>query len=135
MDFNIFFVTGNLGNDVTFKSENNTFWASFSVGSNYAIDSNVVEWSNIVARGDLAKMVRDSLKKGDKVFVQGRKVTRSFVNSVGAKEYRTDIFAISVYRLQELKNQNQAFSNQKLEKSFQKPEKPDFHSLADSLNF
>ncbi len=51
------------------------------------------EWHNIVAYGRLAEIVRDYVKKGHKLFIEGRITTRNWDDKehAGRKVYRTEI--------------------------------------------
>ena len=51
------------------------------------------EWHNIVAYARLAEIVRDYVKKGSKLFVEGRLTTRNWDDKEhpGRKVYRTEI--------------------------------------------
>jgi single-strand DNA-binding protein len=50
------------------------------------------EWHNITAYGKLAEIVRDYVKKGSKLYVEGRLTTRSWDDKdSGKKVYRTEI--------------------------------------------
>ncbi len=50
------------------------------------------EWHNITAYGKLAEIVRDYVKKGNKLYVEGRLTTRSWDDKdSGKKVYRTEI--------------------------------------------
>jgi single-strand DNA-binding protein len=50
------------------------------------------EWHNLVAFTRLAEIVRDYVKKGSKLFVEGKIQTRSWDDKeTGAKRYRTEI--------------------------------------------
>lgn len=50
------------------------------------------EWHNVVAYGKLADIVRDYVKKGNKLYVEGRLTTRSWDDKdSGKKVYRTEI--------------------------------------------
>jgi single-strand DNA-binding protein len=50
------------------------------------------EWHNLVAFGRTAEIVRDYVKKGSKLFVEGRIQTRSWEDKdTKAKRYRTEI--------------------------------------------
>lgn len=51
------------------------------------------EFHNIVAWGRLAETCQQYLKKGMKVYVDGRLQTRSWEDQTGAKKYRTEIIA------------------------------------------
>ncbi len=50
------------------------------------------EWHNLVAFGRTAEIVRDYVKKGSKLFIEGKIQTRSWDDKeTGAKRYRTEI--------------------------------------------
>ncbi len=50
------------------------------------------EWHNLVAFSRLAEIVRDYVKKGTKLYVEGKIQTRSWDDKeTGAKRYRTEI--------------------------------------------
>ena len=50
-----------------------------------------VEYHNIVAWGRLAEICGQYLKKGNKVFIEGRLQTRDWEGQDGVKRYRTEI--------------------------------------------
>lgn len=49
------------------------------------------EFHNLVAWGKLAQTVSSYLKKGSKVYVEGRLQTRSWEDQTGVKKYRTEV--------------------------------------------
>jgi single-strand DNA-binding protein len=49
------------------------------------------EWHNLVAFKRTAEIVRDYVKKGSKLYVEGRIQTRSWDDKEGAKHYKTEI--------------------------------------------
>lgn len=51
------------------------------------------EFHNVVCWGKLAELAGQLLKKGTKVFFEGRLQTRSWDDDSGAKHYRTEIVA------------------------------------------
>ena len=79
--------------------------ATFSVATNFTwTDANgqrqeKVEFHNIVAWRKLAEIVAQFLKKGSKVFVEGRLQTREWEGEDGVKRYRTEIVADNVIML------------------------------------
>jgi single-strand DNA-binding protein len=91
---------GNLGKDPEIK-----FLPSGQAVANFSIattdrfkDKNSnewqdrTEWHNIVAYGRTAEIVRDYVKKGNKLYVEGRLTTRSWDDKdSGKKIYRTEI--------------------------------------------
>lgn len=52
-----------------------------------------VEFHNVVCWGRLAEIVGQYLRKGNKVYFEGRLQTRSWENDQGVKQYRTEIVA------------------------------------------
>ncbi|MFA6098005.1 MAG: single-stranded DNA-binding protein [Patescibacteria group bacterium] len=58
-----------------------------------------VEFHNIVAWRKLADIVGQYLKKGSKVFIEGRLQTRTWDDQSGVKRYRTEIIASNMIML------------------------------------
>ncbi len=55
------------------------------------------EWHNLVAYGKLAEIVRDYVKKGSKLYVEGRLTTRSWDDKdTNKKVYRTEIVILDL---------------------------------------
>lgn len=79
--------------------------ASFTVATNFSWnDQNgqrqeKTEFHNIVAWRKLAEIVSQYLKKGAKVFVEGRLQTRDWEGEDGVKRYRTEIIADNIIML------------------------------------
>ena len=57
------------------------------------------EFHNIVAWGRLAEIINQYLKKGNKIFVEGRLQTRDWEGQDGVKRYRTEIVAENMVML------------------------------------
>lgn len=57
------------------------------------------EFHNVVAWGRLSDIVTQYLKKGSKVYVEGRLQTRSWEDQTGTKKYRTEIVAENIIML------------------------------------
>ena len=53
----------------------------------------LTDWINVVAWGNLAEAVGNQLKKGSRVFVEGRYSTRSYEDKSGNKRYVTEVIA------------------------------------------
>lgn len=58
-----------------------------------------VEYHNIVAWRKLAEIISQYVKKGSKVYVEGRLQTRSWDDQSGAKRYKTEIVAENLIML------------------------------------
>ena len=78
---------------------------SFSVATNFTWKDQAgqkqerVEFHNIVAWRKLAEIVGQYVKKGTKVYVEGRIQTRDWEGEDGVKRYRTEIVADNVIML------------------------------------
>lgn len=57
------------------------------------------EWFNIVAWGDLAERCNKYLRKGERVYVEGRLQTRSWESADGQKHSRTEVVAAEILML------------------------------------
>lgn len=98
---------GNLGKDPELRyTTSGTPVATFSVATNEAwrdAEGNMqerTEWHNIVAWGKLAETCGEWLKKGKKVFIEGRIQTRSYDDkNTGTKRYVTEIVAANMLML------------------------------------
>jgi len=79
--------------------------ASFGVATNFTwMDSSgekkeKAEFHNVVAWGKLAEICGNYLKKGGKVFIEGRIQTRDWEAEDGTKRYRTEIVAENMIML------------------------------------
>ena len=58
-----------------------------------------VEFHNLVAWGKLAEIVGQYIKKGSKIYIEGRLQTRSWDDQSGAKKYKTEIVAENMIML------------------------------------
>ena len=90
---------GNLGQDAEHRfTTNNTEVTSFSVATTYGYKNkdgnwvNETTWHNVVAFS-LSDFYKNALKKGKKVYVEGRISKRDYENKDGQKVYVTEIVA------------------------------------------
>ncbi|MGV6845465.1 MAG: single-stranded DNA-binding protein [Lutibacter sp.] len=65
------------------------------------------EWHNIVVRNKLAEICEKYLKKGDKVYCEGRIKTRQWQAEDGSKRYATEIHVIDMTFLSTKSDLNQ----------------------------
>ncbi|MGN0953700.1 single-stranded DNA-binding protein [Dialister sp.] len=93
-------ILGNLGRDPIIRAtKTGRSVASFSVAvsRNYTTPQGeqreLTDWINVVAWGPLAEAVGNQLKKGSRVFVEGRISTRSYDAQDGTKRYVTEVVA------------------------------------------
>ncbi len=93
------FLLGNVGKDPEIKSTGGgTMVANFTLATSDRQKDpqgnwqDRTEWHNLVAFTRLAEIVRDYVKKGSKLFVEGKIQTRSWDDKEsGQKRYRTEI--------------------------------------------
>ena len=94
-------LVGNLGKDPEVQYlDNNVSVARFALATNDSYkdkDGNRVdqtEWHNVVAWRGLAKIAEDYLKKGSRIYLEGKIRTRSWEDKqTGDKKYATEIVA------------------------------------------
>lgn len=97
-------VLGHVGRDPEFKAAaNGTAVAHFSVATDESYkDSQGVkqertEWHNVVAFARLAEVVRDYVRKGSLVMIEGRNKTRDWQDKDSGKTmYRTEILLANI---------------------------------------
>jgi single-strand DNA-binding protein len=106
MNLNKAMIIGNIVRDPEMKSTpNGQNVTSFSIATNLVWTDQSgqkqekVEFHNIVAWRRLAEIAGQYLKKGSKVYVEGRLQTRSWDDPSGVKKYRTEIIAENMIML------------------------------------
>ncbi len=117
MNLNKAMVIGNLTRDPEIRTTpQGTSVASFSVATNLVWTDNSgqkqekVEYHNIVAWRKLADICGQYLRKGSKVYVEGRMQTRDWEGQDGVKRYRTEIVAENMIMLDRAGSGNSDFS-------------------------
>lgn len=106
MNLNKAMIIGNLTRDPEVRTTpQGTSVASFSVATNL-IWTNAegqrqekAEYHNVVAWRKLADIIGQYLKKGSKVYIEGRLQTRDWTGQDGVKRYRTEIIADNMIML------------------------------------
>ena len=122
MNLNKAMIIGNLTRDPELRNTpSGVAVASFSVATNQVWnDQNGqkqerVEFHNIVVWRKLAEICGQYLKKGSKIYIEGRLQTRDWVGQDGVKRYRTEIVADNMIMLDragaQSQNNNQFSSN------------------------
>jgi single-strand DNA-binding protein len=93
-------VLGNLTRDPVIRAtKSGRPVASFSVAVNRSYTTpqgerrELTDFINVVAWGGLAEQVGNQLKKGSRVFVEGRYSTRSYEGNDGQRRYVTEVVA------------------------------------------
>ncbi len=106
MNLNKAMIIGNLTRDPEVKTTpQGTSVASFSVATNFVWTDQSgqkqekAEYHNIVAWRKLADIIGQYLKKGSKVYIEGRLQTRDWTGQDGVKKYRTEIVADNMIML------------------------------------
>lgn len=106
MNLNKVMIIGNLTRDPEVRNTpNGTNVASFSVATNFVWkDQNGqkqerAEFHNVVAWRKLADVCSQYLRKGSKVYLEGRLQTRDWDGQDGVKRYRTEIIAENMIML------------------------------------
>lgn len=106
MNLNRAMLIGNLTRDPEVRTtQNGTTVASFSVATNFTWTDQSgnrqekAEYHNIVAWRKLADICAQYLRKGAKVYIEGRLQTRSWDDQTGNKRYITEIVAENMIML------------------------------------
>ena len=92
---------GNLGKDPEVRRlENGAIVASFSIATSETYTDRTTgerkdntDWHNIVVWRGLAEVVEKYVRKGQKVYVEGKLKTRSWTDQAGATRYTTEVVA------------------------------------------
>lgn len=106
MDLNRAMIIGRLTRDPEVRTiPQGQSVTTFSVATNFTWMSSAgqkqerVEYHNVVAWRKLAEIVGRFLKKGSRVYIDGRLQTRSWEDANGIKKYRTEIIADNLIML------------------------------------
>ena len=92
-------LTGNLGSDPEIKVfDDGGKIARFSMATQEDVFRNgekttAAQWHTVTAKGKIAEKVETELKKGAFVTVEGKLVTRNYVDKNGQKKYITEVVA------------------------------------------
>ncbi len=115
MDLNKAMIIGRLTRDPELRTiPNGASVANFSLATNfvYTNDAGVkvekVEFHNIVMWRRLAEIAAQYLKKGAKVYIEGRLQTQSWDDPAGFKRYKTEIVAENMIMLDRAPQTGQA---------------------------
>lgn len=79
------------------------------------------EWHNIVVRNKLAEICGKYLKKGDKVYVEGKLKTRKWQDNTNQDRYTTEIIANEVVFLNTKSASSGEMPNQSFQQSNERP--------------
>lgn len=96
---------GNVGQDPRVSSYNDRKVAQFTLATSETFkdrDGNKQEqtdWHNIVAWSPVAEIVEQFVKKGSRIYVEGKSRTRSYQTQEGETRYITEVLASTVILL------------------------------------
>lgn len=90
------------------------------------------EWHNIVVWRGLAKVVEQYVKKGDKLYIEGRIRTRSWDDKDGNKRYTTEIYTDNMEMLGGARNADGAGNQQATQHVNEPANHPDEPGLSPS---
>ncbi|MFO7889136.1 MAG: single-stranded DNA-binding protein [bacterium] len=88
-------------------------------------------WHNIVAWRKLAEIIGEWVKKGSRIYIEGRIETRSYEDANGVKKWITEIVADSM----EMLGDKGSGSSNNIDTSTQPPTSPDNQEEEDDLPF
>lgn len=101
MSVNKVILMGNVGKDPECKDFDNggsvaqftlaTTDRAFKTGNGTEVPGRT-EWHNIVLQNGLAKVAKEYVKKGDKLYIEGKIRTRSYEDNNGVKRYITEVY-------------------------------------------
>lgn len=88
-------LVGNLGADPEIRyTDNGTAVCNFTIATTEKYkDEKKTEWHRVVAWGKLAEICAEYLKKGAKVYIEGKIQTRKWQDQSGNDRYTTEIVA------------------------------------------
>ena len=94
-------LVGHVGKDPEIRSTSSgDTVASFSLATNSGYgEKKTTDWHNVSVFGKSADFVRDYVKKGAQVYVEGSIRNRSYVDKNGIKKYITEIKGFTVQAL------------------------------------
>lgn len=117
MNLNKAMVIGNLTRDPEMRSTpSGQNVASFSVATSLTWTDNSgqqqkkTEFHNIIAWRKLADICGQYLRKGSKVYIEGRLQTSDWTGQDGVKKYRTEIIVENMIMLDKMSDNNNNFS-------------------------
>ena len=117
MSINKAILIGHVGKDPEVKTfDNGNKAASFTLATTergYTLQNGTqvperTEWSNVVAFRGLAGIVEQYVRKGSKVYIEGKIRTRNYVDNTGVKRYITEIYAENIELLTPKSGENTA---------------------------
>ena len=108
---------GNLGKDPEIVKTDNFTIAKFSLATTDSYKNKSGErvkdttWHNIVFYGSITEVIEKYVKKGDKLYIEGKIKYRSYDDKEGNKKYITEIVGDSMQMLGVKKDSNNSNQN------------------------
>lgn len=108
MSVNKVILMGNVGKNPEYKDfDNDGSVAKFTLATTDRAfktenDTEVperTEWHNIVLQNGLAKIAKEYVKKGNKLYIEGKIRTRSYEDNNGVKRYVTEVYGYNMEML------------------------------------
>lgn len=95
MSVNKVILIGNVGSDPRMHyPEKNSAFAFFSLATNERIGQvERTEWHNIVMYGKGAEYAERYIRKGSKLYIEGKLRTRTYNDKMGIQKYVTEVYA------------------------------------------
>ncbi|MEX0968388.1 MAG: single-stranded DNA-binding protein [Bacteroidia bacterium] len=134
---------GNLGKDPEIRHVNDQSVAQFPLATTEVYKDRsgdrkeVTEWHNIVAWRWMADVSEKQLKKGSKVFIEGKIRSRSWDDKDGNKRYITEILTDNIIPFEKRESDGQGGNNysSSVQSGSPTPEASDAGSEEDDLPF
>lgn len=113
MSVNKVILIGNVGKDPEYKDfDNDGSVAKFTLATTdraFKTENGTevperTEWHNIVLQNGLAKIAKEYVKKGNKLYIEGKIRTRSYEDNNGVKRYVTEVYGYNMEMLSPKKN-------------------------------
>lgn len=108
MSVNKVILIGNVGKDPGYKDfDNGGSVAQFTLATTdraFKTENGTevperTEWHNIVLLNGLAKVAKEYVKKGNKLYIEGKIRTRSYEDNNGVKRYVTEVYGYNMEML------------------------------------
>ena len=108
MSVNKVILMGNVGKDPEYENfDNGGSGAQFTLATtdrafktaNGTEVPERTEWHNIVLQNGLAKIAKEYVKKGNKLYIEGKIRTRSYEDNNGVKRYVTEVYGYNMEML------------------------------------
>lgn len=108
MSVNKVILMGNVGKDPEYKDfDNDGSVAKFTLATTdraFKTENGTevperTEWHNIVLQNGLANIAKEYVKKGNKLYIEGKIRTRSYEDNNGVKRYVTEVYGFNMEML------------------------------------